>query len=177
MQPRTGSPPFIRIAASRKSGPASRFQVPNWTISILSPEVVTKCFPKSPANQRAYSSSSPGICCGGKSVCSRTRVVSRNSEYRSAKSIITIVRARSIVVRLQTEDVPSVGTARCGAFRARLGAARRACLYHSSGRYRSLVCFLAGVVNWLAMRWIDRPYRRTHTNAEILNDHFDQRRS
>ena len=67
-------------------------------MSTLSPVVASKCLPKSPANQRACSSSSLGIRCGGKSVRSRTRVVSCNSAYRSAKSIITIVRDRSIVV-------------------------------------------------------------------------------
>src|SRR5213078_907908 len=50
-----------------------------------------KCLPKSPANQRACSSNSLGIRCGGKRARSRMRVVSRNAAYRSAKSIVVIV--------------------------------------------------------------------------------------
>ena len=51
------SPPSIRIAASEKSGPAARFQVPNCTTSIARPSA-GESLPKSPANQRACNSSS-----------------------------------------------------------------------------------------------------------------------
>ena len=61
MLPRIGSLPLMQIAASEKSGPASRFHVPNWTMSILSPLVEMKLRPKSPANQRACNSSSEGM--------------------------------------------------------------------------------------------------------------------
>lgn len=65
-----------RVAEIR---PGSRFQTPNWTISICSPPMARKVEPKSPANQRACNSSSEqvrGVTSNGRS---RTRAAARNS--------------------------------------------------------------------------------------------------
>ena len=87
-----GFGPLMRMAASEKSGPASRFQVPNCTISISSPIVERNFLPKSPANQRACNSISVGTRCEVKSACSWTRdaqAFPHSDSHRGRYSLIT----------------------------------------------------------------------------------------